>query len=198
MSIREDHVARLNGAAEGITAALGPDWTVSRPASDDYPSGLVISDGIRELHFYLSYNSDKVDLSGLYPDTNNSVTLYDQGKRVERPRIGFSISRPAAQVARDIKRRFLPDYDRVRALVIDRLDADKRDAAHLTAALVTMGQALGVEPREGREQLSPPMSDKAGYGDFRANHRGSSWDIALHSVPTEVALQIAGIMKANR
>ena len=198
MSIREDHIGTLNGAAAGIAAALGADWTVSRPASNDFPSGLIISDGTRELHFYLSYNSDKVDLSGIYPDRNSPVSLYEHGNRVSRPRIGFSIKRPAPTIARDIERRFLPDYDRVRALVVERLEADAGDAARQAAAVSALAATLGVEPRNGSMQLSTPMSDRAGYGDFRPNHNGSSWEITLRSVPWSVANRIAEIMENSR
>jgi hypothetical protein len=198
VNIRDDNVSRLNGAAEGIAAALGPDWTVSRPASSDYPSGLIISDGTRELHFYLPYNSDKVDLSGIYPDVGQSVTLYEKGERVGRPRIGFSVKRPAPTVARDIERRFLPEYDRVRALVVQRLEADATDDARQAAAVTALAAALDVEPRNGSTELSTPMSDRAGYGDFRPNHNGSSWEITLRSVPTNVATLVAEIMAASR
>jgi hypothetical protein len=198
VSTRDDHIGRLNGAAEGIAAALGSDWTVSRPASNDYPSGVIISDGTREVHFYLSYNDDKVDTTGIYPDAKSMVTLYEKGQRVERPRIGFSVKRPAPAIARDIERRFLPDYDRVRALIVERLSADAADDASQAAAVTTMAATLGVEVHNGSTQLSTPLSDRAGYGDFRPNHNGSSWEVTLRSVPTNVASQIAEILAANR
>jgi hypothetical protein len=198
VNIREDNVSRLNGAAEGVAAALGSDWTVSRPAGHDYPSGVTISDGVRELHFYLPSNADKVDMSGIYPDARSAVTLYEKGERVERPRIGFSVKRPAPAIARDIERRFLPDYDRVRALVVERLDADAAAAARQTAAVSALAVTLGVEPRKGSTELSTPISDRAGYGDFRPNHDGSSWEITLRSIPTNVATLVAEIMAASR
>lgn len=198
MSMRDEHVSRLNGAASGIAAALGAKWTVSRPADNDFPSGVIISDGTRELHLYLGYSSDKVDLSGIYPDRQSPVTLYEEGKRVERPRIGFSVKRPAPQIARDIERRFLSDYDRVRALVVTRLEADEADDLRLNAAVAVMAKAFDVEPRKGAMHLSSRVSDRAGYGDFRPNHDGSSWEIHLRSVPTSVAIKIAEIMAASR
>jgi hypothetical protein len=198
MSIREDHISTLNGAAEGIAAALGSDWTVSRPASNDYPSGLTISDGTRELHFYLPSNADKVELSGIYPDAGNSATLYENHVRISRPRIRFSVERPAPTIARDIERRFLPDYDRVRALVVKRVDADEADEARQAAAVSALATTLGVEPRKGSTELSTPISDRAGYGDFRPNHNGSSWEITLRSVPWSVANRIAEIMENSR
>jgi hypothetical protein len=115
-----------------------------------------------------------------------------------RPRIGFSVKRPALQIARDIERRFLPDYDRVRALVVERVKADEAAFARLDAALAAMGTALGVEPRKESTELRSPLSDSAGYGDFRPNSDGSSWEITLRSVPEGVAQQIAEIMTANR
>ena len=197
MSIKENHVTRLNGAAEGIVAALGSDWTVSRPASHDLPSGLFISDGTRELHFYLPSNSDKVELTGVYPD-KVSTPLYDHGVRISRPRIRFSVERPAPQIARDIERRFLPDYDGVRALAVKRVEADEAASARLDAALATVATALSVKRRKESTELRAPMSDSAGYGDFRPNSDGSSWEITLRSVPEDVARQIAEVLAVAR
>jgi hypothetical protein len=215
MTSTQDHIATFNSFANGVVDALnaGTDataWHVVQPSDQDQPSGLVIGDGTRELHFYLPMygTGNKVQVVGLYPDnvpTRTRVYLHPEVngfKGQDRPSINVSPSRPAAHVAADITRRLIPDYDAIRARIAE-LVSDEVDAAmNQSAALRSMATALGVPAPtptlDRHREVRSPVSDSAGYGDFRPNHDGSTWEITLRSVPVEIAEQIAAVLAAAR
>lgn len=217
MTSTQDHIATFNAFAEGVVTALNAAttttaWHVLRPADQDYPSGLVIGDGTRELLLYLPTYPDngKVHVSGQYADnapTRTRVYLYPEirgFKGQDRPSINVSTSRAHRLVAADIMRRLIPDYDAIRARIVELISDEDSAADRQVAAIGAVANALNVPvptPRPhdtGNQQVRSPVSGRGGYGDFRPNHDGSSWEITLRSVPADMAEQIAALLAAAR
>lgn len=201
-----EHAKRLNLVAMGVTAELGPDWSVTQPAGTDTMNHLArLGNGTQSITFILRYNEDKIEVSGGYADRTNRVYLPSRdGAEWQRPHINVSPTRPAKAIANDIKRRFLPAYEEVRAYIAARVEADNAAEIAKTAAVTSMANALGVDPPKRREFDSEApssvriTSDACGWGEFRANHDGSSYTIDLHSVPADLAEQIARLISSAK
>jgi hypothetical protein len=213
---KNDHISTLNTFATGVAAALstltGDTWTVSRPANADLPSAAYVGDGVRSLSLYLPmYGTDgKVNVGGNYPDeARNTERVYlhpevNGYKGTSRPSINVSATRPAKQVAADINRRLLPDYDAIRVYIVDQVAKSTDAEARLAAAVASMAAVLDVpvptrryENDKQPAEVSVPTTRTA-WGALRANHDGSSWTVDLHSVPTEVAERIARLLRADK
>lgn len=197
--------------ADALTAKTGDQWTVTQAPDSDTPSGARLSGGDRRLHLYFNSSDRKVQVTGQYADEGpgrSRVYLYhavNGFERSARPSIGVGIDRPADRVAADIVRRLIPDYDAVRAAIVERVKtANEADAAKVKA-VASMADALGVDRPAKRREHDPepegvysPVSAPCGYGDFKTSYDGTSWTIELRSVPTAVAERIARLMRDAR
>lgn len=205
MSNNIEHAARLNAVATAVAAELGPDWSVTQPAGTDTMDHLArLGNGTQSITFILRFYGDgKVEVSGGYADRNKPVYLpHRDGAEWQRPRINVSPTRPAKTIANDIRRRFLPAYEEVRAYVAERVEQANTAQAEQAVSIKSMADALGVEAPQRREfDTEPPSSVRFMadvWGDFRANHDGSSYTIDLHSVPAELAEQIARLISSAK
>lgn len=214
MQSRTDLIAERSAfaaaLADALTAKTDAVWRVSEAPCVDIPSGGWLTDGDRRLHLYFNYSDRKVQVTGGYADEQrpgrSRVYLHPEVngyKRNERPSIGVGMDRPAPRVAADIVRRLFPDYDAVRARIVEMVAEEDEDAASMSKAVASMADALGVErPRKLREYDNEPdgvhLYGAAGYGDFKSSYNGASWTIDLHSVSAEVAERIATVLREAR
>lgn len=191
-----DHTERLNAFTSAIAEHLGEGWHVARPASVERTSSVELSDGTRRLQFYYWANSKKVEVQGIYADVGHAVWLPAE---MNRPEINVSITRDPAGAAADIKRRLIHRYDiiaqLVNVLVAEREDQNQR----LYASTCAIADALSTK------RPDPPDNDhvdkevsffrsEGPYGEWRANHNGTSYEIKLRSVPEQLALEIAKLV----
>ncbi|MBC6698077.1 hypothetical protein [Hymenobacter sp. BT190] len=124
----------------------------------------------------------RAEVSGVYATgpKNERITL-----RADAPRIGFLSTRPAAQLANDLRRRFIPDYRQHAAQV--REAADRATLYHEKAegARVVMNSAgfrFGIETIESTAYRNGRRTTAHLYGDVA--------DLKLHSVPVWLVPQI--------
>lgn len=138
---------------------------------------LVADDG-HEL--ILSGNGKGVRVSGRYPrrDHDNSSLLHHGPNGDEPPAIGVSISRGAQTIAKEIKRRLLPDYLNLWHQAQERYQAYLNDVAMVARVVPRLADAWGGEglchasaadrdPRRGRVRL--PYDDGRPYGNLEVH-----------------------------
>lgn len=184
MSSADDQThARLTALADGIAAELGGDWHREdrfRHAADVVRGD---NDGFTLLAQYPNANRGRFEVVGLYPHAvdRNGRTV-DVG-RIDRPRIGASMDRDPAALARDIGRRFLPAYEESRAEYVRRLAAAEAAEAGQAASIARLEAVLG----RGLNWL--PVGP--GHGRFTVGHDGTTGGVDLSGVPLDLVERIA-------
>jgi len=104
VSEREDRRAALVEIIAPVLRHLEP-WYIDR--DNDYWNVKAIRDDLPTAALWFGWdrgNCDKVHLSGGYPED------YQPYASDNPPSIGFSANKPPTTIARDIERRFLPEY----------------------------------------------------------------------------------------
>lgn len=135
--------AELHALASKVAAAIstrtGQDWRYDVPTDDPpYWVGIALgasedAPGIRLQH---SDREKKLTVTGVFPRGDRG----DYGPYRDRQSIGISASKPVDAIARDIARRFLPDYLPAHAKA---LEAKRRDVADYGKGLA-VAQALAA------------------------------------------------------
>jgi len=161
MEVKEEK--SLREIAEGIAAALGPEWKRStafdeEDAQDRRPWRSRI-EGPNKLRLFLSNTwgpKGMLHVSGWVPDEvdRNAVRVSPMAS------INTSLGKTPEQMAKDIERRLLPEY---RTQIAEILKAHEADLAYKKAMLETkerVAEILGGEAREDREIV---------YGSGRAD-----------------------------
>jgi hypothetical protein len=159
MTSKERTIA-LSGYALQIAFELhakhGQAWEFVKPTEDVYSVYLRNAQGAR---IYLQFESskgydlnDRVLVTGhMHLGKNGSyVEVYDRGadgtgwNRVSAPSITVALSRGCQAIAKDIAKRFLPEYLRVFAMALDKVQADADYDAQITANLQRLAKVAGV------------------------------------------------------
>ena len=190
-----DHDA-YDAFVDAIATAMADGWhrvIVPRDSNMFMSHHREISNGTTTLVFLRQYSNPKGKIAVSADFTSGAAYLPD------RPSINVSESRSASAIAADIKRRLLPnaiDYaERCRAA----LETANDHAAALAANVATLAAALGDSPTDRHGEINTRLraytSNAGGWGDFTANHRGESWTLDLHSVPTATAIKIAALLR---
>jgi hypothetical protein len=137
-------------------------WTAVEPTEDVYSVYLQNGNGARiYLHFDSSKGydlNDRVLVTGhMHLGKNGSyVEVYDRGadgtgwNKVSTPRITIGLSKNPEAIAKDIAKRFLPEYLRVFALAQAKVQADADYEAKITANLQRLAAVANV-PRPSKE-----------------------------------------------
>jgi len=135
----------------------GQAWEFVKPTEDVYSVYLRNGSGAR---IYLQFDSskgydlnDRVLVTGhMHLGKNGSyVEVYDRGAdgtgwtKVSAPRITSALSRGPMAIAKDIAKRFLPEYLRVFALAQAKVQADADYDAAITANLQRLAKVAGVK-----------------------------------------------------
>lgn len=135
---------------------------------------------------------DRVSFSGSYPSPKAGAgSTYG----VERVSISCSLSKTAEQLAADIKRRFLPEYEKNLALVRERNAATENYQAGMLAnlALVLGRPATDDEERDGRTSFRGiSLGEVWGKGQAFAD----SFTLELHGIKPEHAARIIAELRA--
>jgi hypothetical protein len=171
----------------GLATQLGPErWEVidcSDP-DNDFHTVLRLRDKLiphSELNFPIgNYGADKgkVTIDGSYPYVNGHGVLGPSSVCATDPAIKCSLSRGYAAIARDIERRFLPEYRRIYALCL--ASANKQIAYDTLQASNELRLKVALKPH--------------GYGVRARMDSADSVAIELRSVPIKRALEILAAM----
>lgn len=141
----------------------------------------------------------RLNISGHWPQNGDNgpiMSLYQVGEK--SPSIEVSRDRGAAVIAREIVRRFLPEYTRIWLKCQEKINATNRHLADTEHNFRKLCKVLGIDPvkvsRHGlQDQAKISVYEYfrgAGYGEITVT--GSSVDFHLRSLPLDVAEEIAG------
>lgn len=116
---RAARAARLESVAREIAAAWGNEWTARQYLNGDgevVPGTMTLSHvsdsrGV-SLHVRLYESPAKIEVDGDYVTGPDALGL-SRLMHNKRPSISVSLDRPGAALAKDIERRFMPEYTRV-------------------------------------------------------------------------------------
>lgn len=154
---RETFDAALPKIARELAGELGGDWAVSVKRTGDvrfWTSELVVtaSDG-REFNVRAEYqNLARFTVFGTYPSDARNEHHFPYG--VSRPSITVAVSRGGAALGREIKKRFLPDYDALFATMSDTNRRNDEFHARRLSIAQEMGIAVGKPVTDGEREIS--------------------------------------------
>lgn len=158
---RETFNAALPKIARELSGELfsagANDWAVSVKQTDDSrfsTSTLVVkaSDG-REFDVHATYQDlDRFTVSGTYPRDARGEMHFPYN--VARPSITVSVSRGGAALGREIKKRFLPEYDAIFATMSDTNRRNDEFHTRRLAVAQEMGIAVGKSVTDGEREIS--------------------------------------------
>lgn len=183
---------KLEALVTEISQHLNGDWIVAENRRDSYH---LCSAEMRisiSLDGYNWEQSKKVKISGVYP-RYRSTQYVTSG--MELPRIGCSISRGAEAIAKDIKRRFLPQYQEALKTAQEKIerytvinDARWRKADDFIeivdgrASRQTVGSHLLNVPEVSFDLPHRYSRGRAKFSD--------DVNLELHSIPVDLAMQV--------
>jgi len=175
-----------NGALTALTAeiaaALGAPWK-ARPLREDrdeasYPSRWIVNGEGAELVVKIEeYGAKKgrVNIYGSLHIGNEYVTVYENGNRVSSPDISVNPERGVEVIAKEIKRRLIPEYLRVLALAQAKVKSDNEATARRQAAIRKLVAVTGAEPPDFAKERDKDRFYLRGWrsGDVRVSYDGS-------------------------
>jgi hypothetical protein len=137
----------------------------------------------------------KIMISGSYPhDCHN----HSYGYGLKNSSIGCSVDKTPEQIAKDIKRRFLPDYleDLEKVIEINKNTQKQSDAKYL--AIKTIADSLGISPKKeehNNEYTLPIWNVLPGLDRLEVSHDGARIDLKLE-LTLEQTLEVLTILKS--
>jgi hypothetical protein len=198
-------------AAELCT--LGHAWEYVPPTEDSYSVYLRNGDGAR---IYLQLTSskgydkdDRVLVTGYQHIGKNGqyVEVYDRGadgtgwNRVTVPSITIALSRGPVAIAKDIAKRFLPEYLRVFALAQAKVAADNSYEAKITTNLQRLAAVAGVTlPTEQRHynEVNKSFTFHLGNSYHEVKVSDKDVDLKLQDLSFEQAEHIIKYLKGTK
>jgi hypothetical protein len=174
---------------------------VTFPAAEEREGYLVTPEGARVYVSYEGYNQyERVSVSGYLNigKNNQYVEAYDpanNNQRVSLESISVAVKRGAEVIAKEITRRFLPQYLRIFALAQARVRRDVEYQSNVRRNLVTLLPLIGKTEKDLREDYSEISyyTEGRGYGTIRSHE--DSVTLTLNSVSVEKAKQILAILE---
>lgn len=162
------------------------------PDSHDYLSHawLIAEDGTR-FGLYAGHGDSKVTVMGSYP--SSYVVIYQNGKRVSRPRIRCSPSRGPEAIARDIARRFLPAFRDHLMKVKAEAHGQQVHRQQVAAERNRLADAAGVVDKGEGSEFTFYGAQTHIYGRVRADG-DSSAKLELSNLPLDLAERILRIV----
>ena len=213
---KADH-ARMRELHAGVAACM-PGWTYHETEIDgDHWYG---SHFRYEIHNQTGHSFDlrvlsgadrgKVQVTGNWPkrDTNTPGSAYvtPSAVRESSPSIKCSLDRGYQAIARDIERRFLPEYARIYDLIVARIKADAEYSgrkAENWGKIARSGLVVNPHERNGTStgdytaDVRTGASYDSGYGDVRMSG-DDAIEIKLYSLPVETALRVLRAIKGAK
>jgi hypothetical protein len=135
---------------------------------------------------------DRLEISGSYPRKETGygfISSYDHP-----PSIGVTSSRPPKAQARDIKRRFLPEFHRFHELAMERKRQHEEYEANQQKAAKLIAEAFGGEIRNDNSGVRFSRNDGP-WGHIDVSGNGTVM-IEIRNLPVNLAVQIGHLLKA--
>lgn len=191
-------------SAQEITAGIArlmPGWSVEK-SDCSWSATLKGPDG-EGLHIDTSYHRlgrDKIRINGVYPREGGNH--FGQAVTSNLPEIGVSVSRPAADIVKEINRRLLPRYREVLAKAREAQERHHSFQNGIEALAEELAKLVGYKkPPERPSHRSAgyvdiPSDSSQFYGSAQINSP-ESVDIAIHSARPEVARRVLKALMDN-
>jgi hypothetical protein len=132
-------------------------------------------------------NKQVIHVSGNWP---RGISPHQLHPNVEAPSINISADKTHEQMAKDITRRFLPEYQRIYGLCADRVQADQVYANSIDGVLKSL---IAIDPdkiqpghRESSATFRYDSIPGGGYGGFTVNSP-TSVTLTLNSLDVKTA-----------
>jgi hypothetical protein len=179
----------LTALTQGIASALGSEWEVE--LNDDNWSRR-INHKLSKKVLYVSgdgYNKPtKVNIGGsLHVGENGQyVQVYEKGndgtgwERKDVPTIGVSIARGFDVIASEIKRRLLPEYDRLLTLALAQVQREQEYKNAKRANLERMARAAGhTLPAEDERHQRRDNAFNVSFGNLSVEVKAGDKDVDI-------------------
>ena len=196
----------LTALTQSISDALGADWYVPEQEGGNWARKIqhktmnatlyISGDGYNKPTKCTISGGLNVGPNGQYVEVHENVKRndYTHWERVDPGSISVTIARGAAVIAKEINRRFLPEYFRILALansqVVKENDYKKAKRANLVRLAAAAGKTLANDDREVFN-----LSAREAYGDVSTSEKTAS--ITLHSLTIEQAEAILRLLTSN-
>lgn len=180
-------------------------WVVDQP--HDHNHNLRLQHDGRVLWVHLDYRTGRYEVRGELPARDVCFSRSEEADGIKGSHsIGLARSKSAKQIAADITRRLLPDYERSYLVVVERVDARNAAKAKLAAELAALaavapGLARVDTDRDGDATgVSVAYNVARTYGDFRSStYKGhTEYTVKLENVSPELAAQILALVATTR
>jgi hypothetical protein len=197
--------------AKGIAKALPGNWSWSM--RDDLGHSATLADD-KGHQFYINTEHagpGRVHVSGRYdvrPGKQNegfeswaiSAIKSETGREFERPSISCATTKTPEQIAKDIARRFLPDFlalaAKVRLAIVKADEADASRAASAEALIAASGGRAEKRGNDGVHFYPGSTSREVGYYEATTSGDGTA-RIEFRSVPIEVLAEMLALYHAH-
>ena len=217
----QECTAVLNTLAEAVTQELevlrtepiaGAVWTFTPDKDASWTVHIDRADGAK-LYLYFESSKgyelkDRVSISGSLNIGRNGafVTVYEGGQRLSPGSITVALSRGPEAIAKEITRRLLPEYLRVYALAMAKLQADNAYDFEVSANLHLLAKAVGtVVPSKKAEIASSYVEAQResitfnrgeAYGTIRVSNKTA--ELHLRSLTITQAEHILNYIKGGK
>lgn len=181
---------------ETLAKALGSGpWTVTR--WEPHYATLTASDG-KTLYINSTHYTNKFHISVGWPSDSTGKQHSYLGYKVESPSINVGITKPAAQVAKDIERRLFPDYlplfeKQLHSAKATDISLQLRNEAMQKIARETGGTFVPADSRTGLAWVKFPHRNEGGVVNSIKVY-DHHVDLDLHSVPRDKAIEIIRLL----
>jgi hypothetical protein len=173
-----------------VATYLGEGWSAVQKHEQSVT--LRHTDG-RQIHVYLNtYPKDRLEITGywLKDEHNSDYISYHENP----PKITVAPDRPAQAIAKDMQRRFMPEFNRLWQDSLARKESAEKYLAAQADAVRQLADVMGIKPHENK--VSIPYNHGNHYGDFEAN--GYSIKLEVRSMRLPLALALARVLAENR
>lgn len=195
----------LTALAQGIASHLSGSWHVEPLAEPraTYPSRHIHCDDGRSFYIHTE-NGDRISVHGNWPTTADGRTQWPSQYDGVRPVINVSTSKTSIAIAKEIERRFLPDYTKTWSAMKEHADSHDEHARKTKAnadriladdpTLHTPERSNGV-PTDNSEITIYCGSNSYGY-QMRVS--GDSVRFEHFSCPIDVARRVIVELRKTR
>lgn len=173
--------AALAGIAREIAKALGKPWKYEEQ-TEPYPTHYIANGAEARIALHVPWSQpDRIAIGGSLNVGKNGqyITLYKQGgEREYVPEITVAVSRGVPKIVEEIKRRLLPEYERILALAIDKRNKDAAYQNRTRENLKTLAKITRTDL--GKYKDDERTSYSFYTGEYHGEVRVSDGDVTLH------------------
>lgn len=204
MAVTTEQKAEFDSLGRAVAAQL-PGWVYEAEHGDWQLRGLISQHQAKAVIVIgPDHTFGRLQIRGRYPVRDSRGEAQDHVGRIlgrdgKRPVITVALKRGSLTIAKEIKRRFLPDYLNlladVRVLRLEHEQWLSEQNAQREELLAALGDC-GELPHNDRDVVTVRLKNPCkAYGEFSAY--GDTANVKLSSVPWATALKIAQVLRES-